>query len=456
MKKAFSIVLLVNLLYAGAYSLGPSNVVSLQAQHPPQTPQEIFQQLADNCQQIEKLDVYGDFDDDSTFLREFEAVVAREFGLPDAVFMPSGVMAQSIALLIHQQQQRSECVRFACHHSSHLLLHEQDAYRELLGMECMVLPASGKEAIDGSAFLIPPLSYENVVEALDQRGTTNGTRIRDSVHTLLLELPHRELGGSLTPWTDILKMRDYCRAHNVAFHCDGARLWEATAGYQKSLQELAEPFDSVYLSFYKGLGAISGAMLLGSSEFCACARIWLRRFGGNIYTLMPYALSARLGYERYWLLNRPVSDSSNDDKKPMSFADKREKLREIVKRLQGDATIDGIVRFDPHVPEINMVHGYLRHSVEECTAASDRATKDTRIRALHRLRDVSAETHHSFQTKFEWSLGEANGKFPFEILNEDGEHLPSASVPRLNSCTRVVWSCFRLLLRAINSQSVSL
>lgn len=57
---------------------------------------------------------------------------------------------------------------------------------------------------------------------------------------------------------------------------------------RKNLSELAKPFHSIYISFYKGLGAISGAMLLGNREFCEEARVWLTRFGGNLYTKMPY------------------------------------------------------------------------------------------------------------------------------------------------------------------------
>merc|ERR1712080_270155 len=90
----------------------------------------------------------------------------------------------------------------------------------------------------------------------------------------LLELPHRELGGKLVPMDDLEALSETCRAHGVALHMDGARLWEAQAGYGCEFKELTAHFDSVYVSFYKGLGGLSGAMLLGSETFCDEARVW--------------------------------------------------------------------------------------------------------------------------------------------------------------------------------------
>merc|ERR1719276_761218 len=98
--------------------------------------------------------------------------------------------------------------------------------------------------------------------------------VETGLSTLIIELPHRELGGRLTPWEDVISIGELCKKNGVKYHCDGARIFEASAGYGKSLSELADPFDSFYISFYKGLGSISGAMLMGNKEFCDEARVW--------------------------------------------------------------------------------------------------------------------------------------------------------------------------------------
>jgi threonine aldolase len=245
-----------------------------------------------------------------------------------------------------------------------------------------------------------PLLMENVEKALAQH--------HDETCTLILELPHRELGGKCTPWQDILRMRDYSDSHNMKLHCDGARIFEATVGYDKSLNEVAEPFDSLYISFYKGLAGLSGAMLLGSSSFCAEARLWLRRFGGNLYTLIPYAMSGWTGYRKHWV------DESN-----MTFRAKRDKLLRIVDALSSEVHVRSCVSFDPELPHVNMIHGYLFKTKQQCMDAVDLVEKQCGVRVLSRLRDVEESDpayREGFRSKFEWTMGEANGAIDDEVF----------------------------------------
>jgi threonine aldolase len=305
--------------------------------------------------------------------------------------MPSGVMAQSIALLIHSSESKR---RFACHESSHLILHEQEAYQHLLHMDPIVI------ASQADGFRRHPLIMEDVKKALEQH--------HDETSALILELPHRELGGKCTPWQDIVLMRDYCYSNNIKLHCDGAQIFEATVGYDKSLREMAEPFDNVYISFYKGLGGLSGAMLLGSTTFCKEARIWLRRFGGNLYTLLPYTASALAGYRKYW-----VDDSS------MTFRDKRDKLLGIVDALSCEDQIRSCVSFDPALPQVNMIHGYLFKSKQKCMDAVYMVESQYGIRLLSRLKDIETSDpayRKGYRTKFEWTMGEANGAIDDDVF----------------------------------------
>jgi threonine aldolase len=70
-------------------------------------------------------------------------------------------------------------------------------------------------------------------------------------------------------------------------HCDGARLWEAAAGYGRPPAELAALFDTTYVSFYKGLGALSGCCLAGPEDVVDEVRGWRRRLGGTLFGLWP-------------------------------------------------------------------------------------------------------------------------------------------------------------------------
>lgn len=368
--------------------------IKLQAPHPTLSPAETMRQLAYRCEEltIQDWDTYGDFhlSSEGSFLRKFEAEVAHEFEKEDAVFVPSGVMAQSIALLIHSKNK--EKMKFICHATSHLLLHEQDGYSELCGMKAISLPRS----VSGTGLGASPLLFSHVDDLFASDNT-------EAISTLILELPHRELGGKLTPWQDICQMSLLCREREVALHCDGARIFEASTGYEMDVADLARPFDSIYISFYKGLGGVSGAMLLGSKDFCGEARIWMRRFGGNLYTLLPYVVSGWAGYKKNWIL--PKTGGSGT-----SFIQKKKKLRKIAAAMAQSGSISDVLAFEPQSPEVNMVHCYLRMPIDDATRIRDVVENELGVSVFHRLRPVLEKD--GFRSCFELSIGEANFSIP--------------------------------------------
>ena len=402
------ILLLLLVLRAKLWLMGVQGI-SLQNLHPPRTPTEFFHELAEEATRLglDTWDIYGDLEDEaaqSSFLRKFEQEVAKDFGKEDAVFVMSGGMAQSIALLVHSADtSRGPQVlkRFACHHTSHLLLHEEEGYRHLLAMQPVVLSTLDEPNIDLETGFpsVPPLSFRKVKEGLKD----------NAVSTLMLELPHREIGGKATPWKDILDMKQYCDLNDIRFHCDGARIFEATTAYGMSIRDVASPFHSIYISFYKGLGGISGAMLIGTKDFCDEARTWLRRFGGNLYTVLPFALAGYIGYQNLWKLREGCDCTS--------FVEKKQKLVRVVKALSSNEKIQRIVTFDPPVPETPIVHGYLKY---EASMIRDILSKQTgELTVLHRIRPVSEE-HPSYaagyRSYFEWSIGEGNFYVPDEKI----------------------------------------
>src|SRR6202042_2369960 len=88
-----------------------------------------------------------------------------------------------------------------------------------------------------------------------------------------------------------------CRARGVALHFDGARIWESQPWFDRPLSEIAALADSLYVSFYKGLGGLAGAALLGPADFIAEARLWRRRQGGTGYHLTAGAVSGPPGLD---------------------------------------------------------------------------------------------------------------------------------------------------------------
>ena len=81
---------------------------------------------------------------------------------------------------------------------------------------------------------------------------------------------------------------------------DGARLWESTNFYGKSEAEIAKLFDSVYVSLYKGIGGMGGAILAGETEFIEQCKTWRSRFGGDSFTAFPLVVSALDGLDNQY------------------------------------------------------------------------------------------------------------------------------------------------------------
>jgi threonine aldolase len=179
-------------------------------------------------------------------------------------------MAQQIALRIHADRRGRRVVAF--HPTCHLELHEDKAYQRLHGLVGRTV---------GDVHLLLTLD--------DLEG------IEEPLAALVIELPQREIGGRLPSWDDLVAQVGYARDRGAAVHLDGARLWESQPFYGRPLRDIAALFDSVYVSFYKGLGAPAGSVLLGEEDVIAEARLWRRRHGGTLMSLWPYAAAGLAG-----------------------------------------------------------------------------------------------------------------------------------------------------------------
>ena len=184
---------------------------------------------------------------------------------------PTGTMAQQIALRCWAD--RSGQV-VALHPQSHLEVHERRAYATLSGLRG-VWPTTEPR---------PPTADD--IRCIDE-----------PFGTLLLELPQRDSGFLLPTFADLTATVEEARNRGAHVHFDGARLWETTHHFGQDLATIAALADSVYVSFYKTIGGISGAVLAGDADFVASARAWRHRYGGNVFQQWPSALSALIGIE---------------------------------------------------------------------------------------------------------------------------------------------------------------
>lgn len=224
------------------------------------------QVLKEALQEVEddlNSDIYGS----GKVIEEFQMEMANVLGKDTAVFFPSGTMAQQIALRIWCDEKAIK--RVAYHPLCHLEIHEQDGLKELHHIEPILL--ADKDRL---------ITLDDVLN------------LEEDISCLLLELPQREIGGQLPDYEELEAISTYCRDRGIRLHLDGARLFETLPYYGKSAAEICALFDSVYISFYKGIGGIAGAILAGSEDFTRQSKIWKRRHGGDLISLYPYIITA--------------------------------------------------------------------------------------------------------------------------------------------------------------------
>ena len=201
-----------------------------------------------------------------------EGRVADLLGKEAAVFMPTGAMASQVALRLHADARTCRTIGF--HPRAHIEVHERKGYEVVHQLHGMLLG-----------------DHDRLIALEDLEA------VRESLAAVLLELPQRDLGGRLPSWEELTAQTSWLRTRGIAAHLDGARLWEAQPFYGRSHAEIAGLFDTVYVSLYKGLEGLAGAVLAGQSDLVDQAREWRARLGGQLHHAWPLAVSAEIGLD---------------------------------------------------------------------------------------------------------------------------------------------------------------
>ncbi|MFF8656373.1 threonine aldolase family protein [Streptomyces huasconensis] len=230
---------------------------------------ERFSALAAAAPQVvgadDATDIYGD-----GVVAVLEEEVARLLGKEAAVFFPTGTMAQQVALRCWAGRTGNATV--ALHPKAHPEVHEAGALSTVSGLRT-----------------VHPTDEPRLPTADEVR------ELPEPFGTLMLELPLRDAGFVLPTWEELEAVVEAARERDAVVHVDGARLWECTPHFGRSLPEIAGLADTVYVSFYKSLEGLSGAALAGPRTLVEEARVWRHRYGGKLFQQFPAAVSALLG-----------------------------------------------------------------------------------------------------------------------------------------------------------------
>lgn len=284
------------------------------SQHRPKSVEEALTALAAHPAASHAPDTYGA----GGAAAELEKRTAELLGKPSAMFFIKGMIAQMTVL--RAAADRAGTPNIVVHPMSHIDLDEEGALWRLHNLRPIRL---GKYA----PFTLGQLHA-----------------VTEAMAAIVVELPLRRSGYLLPPLDELRAISRWARERSIHLHFDGARLWETAAGYGIALEELAALADSVYVSFYKGLGGLGGAAVAGDTEFLKSLAVWKTRHGGNLYRVFPYAISALAGL----------------DQQLARMPDYVERARRLASILAADSRI----AITPGVPQANAFHLLLPGSVD--------------------------------------------------------------------------------------------
>lgn len=214
-------------------------------------------------------------------VEELEESFARQLGQESAVFMPTGTLANHIAVRELAKNKRRVIVQ----EQSHLYNDCGDCCQTLSNLNLIPL------GTDSASFTL-----EDVKRVISQ---SQSGRVETQVGAIMIESPVRRKNDIMFGIDRIKAISSYARKNNIKMHMDGARLFVEAAHTGVKPASYGEYFDTIYTSMYKCFNAPSGAILAGTKEFTEKLFHMRRMFGGGLSSAWPFAAIA-LHYADYF------------------------------------------------------------------------------------------------------------------------------------------------------------
>ncbi|KAK4552525.1 hypothetical protein LTR86_010369 [Recurvomyces mirabilis] len=330
--------------------------------------------------------------------QHFEQHIATMLGKQHGLFFVTGVQAQLAALKGHCNARSRQ--KAAWHVSSHLEDCELSAYSELYGLQ--------RQLLGSDPTALP--TVKEITEVLDRP-------VHERPAAVLIEVPNRVLGCQTYTFSELEQLSQACRKAGVAFHMDGARLWEVEPYYRatadKSFAEIGALFDSIYVSFYKALGGATGAMLASNDlGIMDETKIWQRRAGGNAFSLGYQIIDCERGFNENIGL----------------FARRWQKMQDVVAGIEAATAsykTDGkepIISFMSGKPTccqvITVFNGFTG---EELIKARDGVDRKIRVRVFERLRPKQS-LDQMIRAQQEKASGDITSVEATEASTDDRKH----------------------------------
>ncbi|MEA1896596.1 MAG: beta-eliminating lyase-related protein [Bacteroidota bacterium] len=247
---------------------------------------ELYQMAKEN-----KIEI--DYYSNGGSVEELEKKFASLLGKESAIFMPTGTLANHIAI----RKLAGKRKRVIVQSDSHIYRDSGDCTQNLSGLNPIPVQA-GKYSF----------TLADVLQVVEKN---SANKVKTPIGAISIESPVRRHNNQAFPFEEMKKISDYARSRNIGMHLDGARLFNASAHSGILPHQYAELFDTVYISMYKDFNAPSGAILAGSREFTKDLYHTRRMFGGGMSQVWTFAVIA-LKYADSFLENYKLAIQNAD------------------------------------------------------------------------------------------------------------------------------------------------
>lgn len=256
-----------------------------------------------------KADVGDDVFGEDPTISQLEEEVSDTLGFEAAMFVPSGTMANQIAINLHTRPGDSVLIE----EGSHVCIYEAGAAAVLSGIQFDALRS--EDFMSWNEQAVGMIREDNLHSA--------PTRL------IVVENTHNRQGGRVMPQHTLQSIRATRAARpGLALHCDGARIWNAAVACGMSERELLAGFDSASVCFSKGLGAPVGSALCGEKAFIAAARKVRKRWGGGMRQAGIIAAGALFAFREH--RDRLFEDHEKAKKLTVLLAELRSEYPNII------------------------------------------------------------------------------------------------------------------------------
>lgn len=230
--------------------------------------------------------IQRDFYGNGGVTAQLEKAFAEITGKEKAIFVPSGTMANELALKLLSGDNTKVLVP----ENSHIFRDEADAAQAVHGKR--LVPVGKGKSFFNLQDLKDTIAYYN-----------SGEVFKSGIGTVTIENPVRRAEGRAVPINTIKAIAEYCKSKGYKMHLDGARLHIASAFTGVSISEYAAYFDTVYISLYKYLNSGGGAILCGDAETIDKMGHQIKIHGGAVFSTWNHcamALHYLNGIEDRW------------------------------------------------------------------------------------------------------------------------------------------------------------